>query len=309
MSENTTITKYAIIDQIGFLDAVYSFEEYKVSLASVTEKRSDATTALMYEIVRDMAKADGYEEATYTLKQACREYANNEHLEPTKKFKNFMRYNLAPEKVYILCNDEEDEAVKSAISIWSEHNHNIEVISTNPFEKANQLYYIDNWKRRITEIWAPSIGWTFSAPIAREPKPEAIDLFAKRPDFKFLVKKDPNHVTKILSNPRTYRRANRMVASDTEIDAFIEHLEFLASKANGHIDHTTGAFTGDTDIMTVFLDIDYKICTECHRPRNIKNDKDDASKHTKYSICPHCGKKYKHELIWYPYYDDTSLDD
>lgn len=308
--EPAKITHYAIIDQIGKLNGVKQFNDFQVHKKSKIESLQDATQATAYAVVKRHANQEGFaNNEIYTLKDVCRDYTGNANIEPSKKLKNKIRYGALPEKVYILCNDEEEPDVKSACAIWNSHDINLEIVNINAFETQHQLYQDTLENLRLeANVWAPAFGWTFSAPPYRNPQNEAIDIFGRRPDYKERIKLDDKHTSRICANPQTYLLSNRKVADDKEILAFHEHLHTIANDyANGYIDPETFAFEGDIDLMNSFLECDFVICEECHRPRNKMADKDQTSKHTATSICPHCDAIYEHELLWYVnYYEDTT---
>ena len=255
------IQKYALIDHVG---SITSSENKKI-----------------YKKVYRQAKADDL--TAYTIRKAClmdSPYAR----EVTSAMKYRIRYQKNPTKVYLIC-DTLDSTVESVLNIWESRNISVELFEVNGFIETHKIDLGEepDRKRKIAETWAPAIGWQFSAPVTRISREIVPENFSKRPDHDALIASGETHFTKPFTNAETFLEMNRCIATDREIDEFYTHLRYL----------------WDNKLIEDFLEPDYILCKECHRPMRI---------HIGECECPHCQSRFAEDIILDVYYED-SFDD
>lgn len=208
---------YAIIDQIG------SFDENR-------------NVKKIYKRFFEIASEEGFAKNTYTMKKFCeknwkgRKEMSNEKL---KSMKWAMRNDKNPAKVYLLCEEYTKDA-KYAAEKWADKGVVTEVFV---FSEKEHFFlelpmFADGeipWKRRLCQIWAPALGWTFSAPIWRETNQNSLDNYMERQDRKELMENTAtaSHITKTYHTREAFLKHNREICPEEEIDEKVKEW-FLA---------------------------------------------------------------------------------
>ena len=258
-----SIKSYIIIDHIG------SIEEPNLRKAAYN---------LAYKIAG--------KETTYTLTEAVRVkngYRPNAVISQAQK--SFFRNELHPDKVIII-TDELTKTHESIIKRWAEKVNDLTIIEAYggdgitegridlnviPLREYlpgiySQKEATDSRQRRCAAIWAYALGWTFSAPIYRVSKPEAIENYQARPDRKKMIELQGNsdHVSKVASSPESYRVAHS-IASDEEVREFYEFYKTLYRN----------------NLIKEALEPGYALCPECGRPIRLTHEGN-------YAECTYC---------------------
>lgn len=242
---------YAITDGIGYMP------EDELSLG--------------YERANKLA--NGLE--THTLKYVCKANYEARFHRPLQivsdKMKSFNRFQLNPKEVYVICSEFND-SVKSKADMWLANDRNIKVyvIETAHIEpqvsrhtREDKCYGIDHMSkaRRCALIWGNALGWTFSAPLVRDPKYLVPDTYTKRANLSTFgtgkyesVYELPSHVQDKLSKPsftnKAYITSNIELATEAECEAFYQHYAYY--QKNG--------------LLAEMLEPGYKLCPHCGRP-------------------------------------------
>lgn len=284
------ITNYAIIDHVGSID------------------ESDLN---VYKKIYIKAKHEGFEKnkSLFTMKKVC--LADSPYASKvTDKMKYRVRYQKNPQKVYFIC-PEVTFKVECEIKKWHDRGIPVrvfEVLGNAEYEYKDfyDTHQFDtdgkaSINRRIAEIWAPALGYSFSAPITRIQRDNNIENFTKRSDHDALVEAGETHYTKPYTSSETFLEMNRCIAPDAEIKEFRQYLDNLLLLTNCRIDTKVGAsfgsVSGNTSTLQEFLDIDYTICEHCNRPMKVKFG---------LGHCTHCSSEVDDRDWIVPYVEDVS---
>lgn len=276
------IKDYAIIDHVG-------------SLTTAEVKR-------VYKIAYGAAKNDNLE--AHTLKKVCQADSPFAR-EISNKMKFRARYTKNPKKVYLIC-DKLNSNAEFVLNIWEERHIKVQVIEANPIQAE---YKIDctgeaTLRRSILDIWGTAIGWNFSAPLIRVQPLNNIENFSKRSDHDDMVASGETHFSKPYTTAEMFIAMNKAIATDKEVTEAWKHLGGLAVLAEGKIElkpgKNFGAFLGSDAKMQEWLEPDYILCKECHRP--IKMHLGDVE-------CPHCKAILEENVMLDTYYDDSFKED
>ena len=240
---------------------------------------------------RAIELANGIE--TVTLKYVCeKNYEALFHRQlqyVSDKMKSFNRFTLKPQKVYVICSEFND-SVKSKADMWLENDRDIKVyvIETAHIEpqvsrhtREEKCYGVNNMSkaRRCALIWGNALGWSFSAPLVRDPKFIVPDTYTKRTNISVFgsvehhrlsntyqpnntyvtgkyesVYELPSFVQEKLSKPsftnKAYITSNIELATEAECEAFYQHYAYY--QKNG--------------LLAEMLEPGYKLCPHCGRP-------------------------------------------
>lgn len=280
-----TITNYAMIDHVGSLEWTPEFMGCKVVAKTLGEDKMKTLNRVVYTTVNSMIKADGFEKV-FTVKE-CAKLESPFAKEITSKMKTRIRYIKNPKKVYLICNNAEDSNVKYAEKIWTDRGIDVKIIEVNPFEKTHKIDTDGSYdkKRRIAEIWANALGWSFSAPITRIQQENSIDNYSKRSDHDELIARGETHVTKVSSRPESFLLQQRVIASDAEIDAFIEHYMYYQKIVK----------SGQMKLSEL-LEPNWSVCPHCGKPIRL---------HEGNGECPYCDSIIEDDVVVNAYYDDS----
>jgi hypothetical protein len=250
MEVSIMITNYAIIDHVGQVSNI----------------------SKLY--ARAYAEAIGYEKV-YTLKKIC-QLGSPFAKEITNKMKWFNRFNKHPKKVYMICSLV-DAKVEFAADAWRDRNIEVEFITEEPeptlgFETVSR-------ERRCAMIWGAALGWTFSAPLFRDERPESIDMYTARPH---MDRESGSYGAKRFTKPESYTNTFRTVASEDECKAFFQHYRWLY----------------ENDMLGESLEHDWMFCPTCGRP--VKE-----SAHS----CQWCDTEFEDDFELESFYEDSYNDD
>ncbi len=246
----TAITKYTVIDQIGSIDDDV--------IRSLAWKRAYKLTSNPKE--------------TYTLSGVIRESNGwSKNATVSQKSKSYFRNNLIPDQVIVIVRyvtkynkwiiDTWAEKVDDLVVIEAEYG---DVLTFNEYKPGifSQKDWEMNRLRRMALIWARPLGWYFDRPIVLDPLPNDITGRQARPDRKKMIELQgsSDHVSKIASSPESYR-LSKSVVSEEELKAFAQHYTML---------YRRGELADD-------LDIDYTLCPRCGRPvRTVRSIYEDT---------------------------------
>lgn len=284
------ITNYAIIDHVGSID------EADLSV---------------YKKIYIKAKREGFEKnkSLFTMKKVC--LADSPYArQVTDKMKYRVRYQKNPQKVYFICPTL-DFRCECEVKKWHDRGIPVRVFEVLGNAEYDYKDFFDTHQidvdgkasinRRIAEIWAPAVGYSFSAPIYRIQRDNNIENFTKRSDHDDLVKAGETHYSKPYTSAETFLTMNRCVATDEEIKEFRQYLDNLLLLTDCRIDTKVGAsfgsVSGNTSALQEFLDIDYIICETCKRPMK-----------KKFGVghCTHCSSEIDERDWLVPYVEDAS---
>lgn len=217
-----SVKNYAIIDHAGSVGACKA----------------------LYKRAFDTAKEF---EKVYTLKAVCKAYSPYAK-EITNKMKYFHRYNRTPKKVYIVCASQFDPKAQFIASIWENRDIPVSFIEENQ-APVTHIETVSK-ARRCALIWGSALGWSFSAPLFRDPYTESIDMYTKRPARPDGSTETGSYAAKRTTNPNNYIESFRAVAPEAECIAFMEQYAYYYK--NG--------------ILAECLEPGWKLCPTCGRP-------------------------------------------
>lgn len=249
------ITNYAIIDHAGSVANAKAL--YKTAFATAKEKFAEAVT----------------------LKKVCRDandYFEFMTEEQQRKMKFAMRYNRKPARVYIVCHAQSEPVAKFIASIWEDRDIPVTFIEEQP-APARTIETVSR-ARRCASIWGAALGWSFSAPLFRDPHTESIDMYTARQN---IDAETGSYAAKRTTTPEKYVQAFRAVASERECNEFFQHYAYL--QKNG--------------LLAEFLEPDWHICPTCGRP--VRESADE---------CQWCSTKFESVLLE-PFWEDSYQED
>lgn len=281
------IKDYAMIDHVGMLEG-NTFNGFAVFKKDPKEPDAVSMNRAVYAYVNKRIEADGFEKK-FSVKE-CAKLDSPYAREITSKMKTRIRYTKNPKKVYLICNSLSDNNANFAYKVWTERNIEVEVIEVHPFEIDHKIDVdgVYDKKRRIAEIWANALGWSFSAPITRIQQENSIDNYSKRSDHDELVAHGETHITKVSSRPESFLLQQRVIAPDAEIDAFIEHYMFYQKAVASH-----------QLKLSDILEPGWAVCPHCGKPYR---------QHEGTIRCNYCDSVIDDDIIESAYFDD-SFDD
>ena len=169
---------YCIIDHIGSID-------------------NKAVVNKAYKLATELSE---FPDKTYKIKEFCRLLSRNPYEEPTKKQKNFVRFNKHPRQVILI--------VPMAQGYWDPHKQEFDWDDHQDYDRisSKNFWWAENWAekadsvtiiacgekdvevldmkeqhpewfsckdpvdsvyRRCADIWGAALGWQFSAPLYR----------------------------------------------------------------------------------------------------------------------------------------------
>lgn len=228
------IREYTIIDHLGVVEEKYIKAAYKAAYALAAYK------------------------AVYTIKQVALMTSASQEVSKAQKWA--IRFSKNPAQVIVIA-DSESAYNKWTWDIWTEKVNNVSVIIADkyPFEiltmadlRPEVLYQYESEMtkhRRIANVWSRALGWSFSAPLYRDPRASMNELFMARPDAKEYADTPGAHITKISTNPATFCQSKAIV-SDEEIKGFIRYYLYL--KRNRLLEQS--------------LEAGWQICPHCGKP-------------------------------------------